>query len=348
MDKAYFKTLQPLIDSGHLQAAINGTYKFPDGVNLFPGISCMFDCAFCGRDRDTKLPNYNYFYDTLLDQDPKDNLKRYNISGGLEPLTYNEIDRLAKDLVDRGFISRMVTNGYLLTKKNLQKKPNLLRLHHIRVSLYGYSRPQTLLTTRHEKAYDIVKQNLTDYNKLNDKAPLHINHVILPTDFENLDNILNYIDDIGGVDTLSLREDFSFKYPISDRQRLMDKLLEFNEKINTRSMKVDYGYALEGLLEGKEVELLRVNYKQLTETQSPQVRIAIDPKGDIYSYFEAAFVGRKNSERHILGNVINSSIQDELKNLKKIKPEENDIEFFDAFNHVIEGYKWMKLQETNQ
>ena len=103
MDKAYYKTLQPLIDSGHLQAAINGIYKFPDGVNLFPGISCMFDCAFCGRDRDTKLPNYNYFYDTLLDQDPKDNLKRYNISGGLEPLTYNEIDRLAKDLVDRGF-----------------------------------------------------------------------------------------------------------------------------------------------------------------------------------------------------------------------------------------------------
>ena len=86
-----------------------------------------------------------------------------------------------------------------------------------------YSRPQTLLTTRHEKAYDVVKQNLTDYNKLNDKPPLHINHVILPTDFENLDNILNYIDDIGGVDTLSLREDFSFKYPISDRQRLMDK-----------------------------------------------------------------------------------------------------------------------------
>ena len=158
MDKAYYKTLQPLIDSGHLEAAINGIYKFPDGVNLFPGISCMFDCAFCGRDRDTKLSNYNYFYDTLLDQDPKDNLKRYNISGGLEPLTYNEIDRLAKDLVDRGFISRLVTNGYLLTKKNLQKKPNLLRLHHIRVSLYGYSRPQTLLTTRHEKGYDVVKQ----------------------------------------------------------------------------------------------------------------------------------------------------------------------------------------------
>ena len=41
-------------------------------------------------------------------------------------------------------------------------------------------------------------------------------------------------------------------------------------------MKVDYGYALEGLLEGRKVELLKVNYKQLTKTQSPQVRIAID------------------------------------------------------------------------
>ena len=113
MDKVYYKTLQPLIDSGHIQAAINGTYKFPSGVNLFPGTSCMFKCSFCGRNYEAKDPNYNYFYDTLLDQDPKDNPYRYNISGGLEPLTYNEIDRLCKDLHVRGFKSRLITNGFL-------------------------------------------------------------------------------------------------------------------------------------------------------------------------------------------------------------------------------------------
>ena len=115
MDNAYYKTLQPLIDSGHMQAAIDGTYKFPKGVNLFPGISCMFECSFCGRNYDARHPKYNYFYERLLDQDPKDNPYRYNISGGLEPLTYHEIDRLCKDLYDRGFKSRLVTNGFLLT-----------------------------------------------------------------------------------------------------------------------------------------------------------------------------------------------------------------------------------------
>ena len=179
------------------------------------------------------------------------------------------------------------------------------------------------------------------------QPPLHINHVILPTDFENLDQILNYIDDIGGVDTLSLREDFSFHYPINDRNRLMDKLLEFDEKINSRTINVDYGYALQQLVEGREASLIRVDWTQLTETQSPQVKIAIDPRGDIYSYFEAAFIDRLNSERHILGNVINSSIQEELSKLKKIKPQEGDTDFFDAFNHVIESYKWMKLQEMH-
>ena len=348
MDKVYYKTLQPLIDSGHIQAAINGTYKFPSGVNLFPGTSCMFKCSFCGRNYEAKDPNYNYFYDTLLDQDPKDNPYRYNISGGLEPLTYNEIDRLCKDLHVRGFKSRLITNGFLLTQRNIERKPNLLTLDHIRISLYGYNKEQTYLTTKHPKAFDIVKNNLTEYNKMRGQPPLHINHVILPTDFENLDQILNYIDDIGGVDTLSLREDFSFHYPINDRNRLMDKLLEFDEKINSRTINVDYGYALQQLVEGREASLIRVDWTQLTETQSPQVKIAIDPRGDIYSYFEAAFIDRLNSERHILGNVINSSIQEELSKLKKIKPQEGDTDFFDAFNHVIESYKWMKLQEMHQ
>jgi dTDP-4-amino-4,6-dideoxy-D-glucose ammonia-lyase len=331
-----------------MEAAINGTYKYPHRINLFPGTSCMFKCSFCGRNYGARDPNYNYFYDTLLDQDPQDDPYRFNVSGGLEPLTYSDIDRLCKDLNDRGFKSRLVTNGFLLTPINIERKPHLLTLDHIRVSLYGYNKQQTILTTKHEKSYNVVKQNLTDYNKLKTKPPLHINHVILPTDFENLNDILNYIDDIGGVDTLSLREDFSFKYPINDRNRLMDLILEFDEKINSRTLKVDYGYALQQLLEGKQAELIRVDYTQLTETQSPQVKIAIDPRGDIYSYFEAAFIDRKHSERHILGNVINSSIEEQLSTVKKIKPHKDDVHFLDAFNYVIEAYKWMKSQETYQ
>ena len=83
-------------------------------------------------------PNYNYFYDTLLDQDPGDNPYRYNIGGGLEPLTYKEIDRLCKDLYIRGYKVRFITNGFMLTPRFIEKNPNLLNVDHFRVSLYGY------------------------------------------------------------------------------------------------------------------------------------------------------------------------------------------------------------------
>tara|TARA_E500000178_G_C17032689_1_gene761436 strand:- start:1388 stop:2440 length:1053 start_codon:yes stop_codon:yes gene_type:complete len=348
MHPAYLKTIQPFIDSGHMQAAIDGVYKFPKNINLFPGTSCMFSCTFCGRNYDAVEPNYEYFYDTLFDQDPGDNPYRYNIGGGLEPLTYREIDRLCKELNDRGYKARLITNGYMLTPKFIEKNPNLLTVDHFRISLYGYDEKQTLSTTRNEKAYRVVKKNLKDYNKLNiKKPPLHVNHVILPSDFENLNNILNYIDEIGGVDTLSLREDFSFQYPIDDRQKLRDKIIEFDIKAKNNSLKIDYGYALLALLEGKLDKLLCVNYKQLTKKQSPQIKIAIDPRGDIYCYFEAAFIDREGSDRHILGNVINSSIEKELKKQKEIQPMPGDERFLDAFNHAMEYYKWTNIQETN-
>ncbi len=347
MDKAYYRTIQPLLDTGHMQAAINGVYKFPKNINLFPGTSCMFECTFCGRNYEATEPNYNYFYDTLLDQDPGDNPYRYNIGGGLEPLTYKEIDRLCKDLYIRGYKVRFITNGFMLTPRFIEKNPNLLNVDHFRVSLYGYDEEQTISTTRNNKAFRVVKKNLTDYNKLNiDKPPLHINHVLLPTEFENLNNILNYIDDIGGVHTLSLREDFSFQYPINDRNKLREKLLEFDEKAKKRSLNIDYGYALVALLEGRMNKLIEVNYKQLTRKQSPQCKIAIDPRGDIYSYFEAAFIDRPNSDRHILGNVIGSSVEQELRKQKEIEPKPGDEHFLDALNHVIEAYKWEQTHDV--
>lgn len=348
MHSSYLKTLQPVIDSGHMQAAIDGVYKYPHRINFFPGTSCMFKCSFCGRNYDAKSEVDTYFYDRILDEDDGKDIYRFNISGGLEPLTYKHIDRLCRDLYDRKYRARLVTNGFLLNTKSLLKNTYLFSLDHIRVSLYGLDAFEYTEVTQHQIGYEIVKKNLINYNRFPETPPLYLNYVLLPKHFTKLNKIIDYIDEIGGVQNISLREDFSFQYEINDRNKLADLLLEFNEKINSRKIKVDYGYALSQLLEGNTATLLRVDHTQLTKTQSPQIKIAIDPRGDIYSYLEAAFIDREGSERHILGNVLNSSIEKELKKLKQVPPLEGDEKYLDAFNHVMEYYKWTNLQEMNQ
>ena len=58
-----------------------------------------------------------------------------------------------------------------------------------------------------KKGYQVVKNNL----KLLDRK-VKLNYVVLPQNVEKIAKILDYIDDIGGIDELSLREDFSFQY----------------------------------------------------------------------------------------------------------------------------------------
>ena len=57
-------------------------------------------------------------------------------------------------------------------------------------------------------------------------------------------------------------------------------------------------------------------------------------------YTGASFLDREGSEKHILGNIWNSSIEDELKKQKKIEPSSDDLKYLDAFAHLIEYYKW--------
>ena len=73
-------------------------------------------------------------------------------------------------------------------------------------------------------------------------------------------------------------------------------------------------------------------------TQAPQVKVCIDPKGDIFSYMDAGFTGRKGVERYCLGNVNNSSLEQQLKKMRKITPKKQDTAYLDAYNHLIQKY----------
>ena len=334
----YWKTLLPIIESGAIKASIDGVYKYPYRINLYPGTSCMFKCVFCGRNYSAVVKNSKNIFKQIIDQDNGEDPNRINISGGLEPLTSPYINDICKELYNKKYTPRMITNGFLLNDKILSKNPYINSLDHLRISLYGLDNEEYVTTTKHKKGWQVVKENLTNYNKRDDKTKLFLNYVLLPKHFENLHSIINYIQDIGGIENLSLREDFSFQYEINDRNKLKDSLLLFDEKMKSMAISIDYGYALQELINGKDATLMRVTYKELRYKQSPQVKICVDPNGNIYSYLEAGFVDRPGADRHILGNVVNSSIEQELKKQVEIKPEPGDIQYLDAYNHLIEKY----------
>ena len=47
--KYYKNLIIPLIKSKSIENFLNKKYSFPFRVGLFPGLSCMFKCSFCGR-----------------------------------------------------------------------------------------------------------------------------------------------------------------------------------------------------------------------------------------------------------------------------------------------------------
>jgi len=338
----YWTTLKPIIESGAMQAAIDGVYKYPHRINLYTGISCMFSCHFCNRNYDYVVKNSDNVFSQIIDQDNGLDKDRFGVTGGLEPLTSPYIGKICEDLYKKGYRARMVTNGFLLNDKMLSKNPYINSLHHIRVSVYGIHEDETESTTKHAKAHRIVKQNLKDYNMRPDRTSLHLNYVLLPGRVDKLIDIFNYIEDIGGVETLSLREDHSFRYNITDRKRLQDILMQFDERAKSeKRFIVDYGYGLQNAMCGIESPITEVFHHELIPTQSPQVKVCVDPRGDIFSYMDAGFTGRPGHMRHCLGNVTGSSIEEQLKKMIRIEPEVDDPTFMDAFNHLIHKYIYL-------
>ena len=137
---------------------------------------------------------------------------------------------------------------------------------------------------------------------------------------------------------MSLREDFTFQYEIDERNKIQDTLLAFDERVKKMDMTIDYGYALQDAMNGEDTHLMKVKYEELRPKQSPQVKICVDPNGYIYSYMEAGFVDRPGALRHALGNIINSSIEDELKKQVEVEPKDDDMQYLDAYNHLILKY----------
>ena len=99
----------------------------------------MYECTFCGRNYTAKYKRNALdvgieTYKKLIDEAPNDDKNRFYISGGLEPLTNPKLGEIISHLKKKNFNSSLYTNGYMLTKKFLNKNPEIFDLDSLRIS----------------------------------------------------------------------------------------------------------------------------------------------------------------------------------------------------------------------
>ena len=358
-DKYWTNTITPLIDSGHMDALVNDRYMYPHRIGLFPGLSCMFYCGFCGRNKEasydrSKVLDGLSIYKDLVSAAPKEGLgwkDRFRISGGQEPLTNPMIGELVSHCADQDYNIGIYTNGYMLTPSWLARQQGMLRLAYIRFSLYGFDEQSYAKTTKRSNAWPMVRKNMIDFanNHETRQIKLGMNWIILPgksADYMSLLEALRSMQDEMDrpIDFLTVREDFSQDLVFIDRDertRLIDIISQADSFVKRYmpNLKIDYGYALHPLTKGKVIGPLRMaRHDQLDPKGLVQASVQIDVLGNIYAYHETAFLDRAGSDRFIIGNAkhgVEQEIRSHLSNNKGFRYLPSDTEMLDAYEHAV-------------
>tara|TARA_R100001509_G_C4876391_1_gene218642 strand:+ start:889 stop:2406 length:1518 start_codon:yes stop_codon:yes gene_type:complete len=362
LGRKYWNTMIPYIKNGVNEKVVNYEYQFPLRLALFPGLSCMYFCGFCGRNQKARYKGNvtkegNQRFKDIISSMPK--YSTLSISGGLEPLTNPGLGDIISHAKSKGVRVPLITNGHMLTPLYLEKNPGIWDLDSLRVSLYGTDDKSTFFVTRHKKAYNLVRNNIIEFlklrNKLNPKLKLGLNYIIIPENIDTILPLLDYIVDINshvnngrGIDFLTLREDFGSvteitddvdkivegrKYHLdgflSDEQR--KKLIDIFNKFNVRkdneapNMHVDFGYAMVSLGEGVLGKpLARVSGESMRPSGYPQMSVAVDSLGDVFLYREAGFLDRPGNDKFKAGRIsINKPIEKVISDYVKNKVRVN-------------------------
>ena len=372
--KHWNNTIIPVSKSGSLMNYKKNKYQFPFRVILFPGLSCMFECTFCGRNyqasyKRSSLDEGMKAFFRLIDESPspKNDENRFYISGGLEPLTNPKIGSLISYLKDKGFNSSMYTNAYMLTSKYLFKNSEIFNLTSLRVSAYGVDEKKTFEVTKRKNAFDIVKKNIKEYliakNQKKNQTRFGLNFVILKNQSEDVINMLKMISSINksidnknkknNFDFLTLREDFRlFGERINnlDRKNLLETFntvdLMLKNDPYLENLFIDYGFALDPIRKGylgERFQNIIINLKELEEFKlvgTPQISVVVDLYGDVYLWREAGFLDRPGAKRYIAGNLIkDGSMENIISKFIKNRPEiiikDSDRDYLDAWDHVV-------------
>ena len=351
LGRKYWNTMIPYIKNGVNKKVVYYEYQFPLRVALFPGLSCMYYCGFCGRNQkavysSSILKEGNERFKNIISSMPK--YSTMSISGGLEPLTNPGLSDIISHAKSLGIRVPLITNGHMLTPNYLSKNPGIWDLDSLRISLYGTDDESTYFVTRHKKAYKLVKNNIIEFlklrNKINPNLKFGLNYIIIPENIDTIMPLLEYIIDINskinngrGVDFLTIREDFGSVTEINDdvdksvegrkyhldgflsnkqRENLVDIFRKFNLKkdVECPDMHMDFGYAMVALGDGVIGKpLVRVTGKEMRKSGYPQMSVAIDSLGDIFLYREAGFLDRPGNDKFKAGRITgDKSIEDVL------------------------------------
>ena len=193
--KKYWNTILPF--SYRAQDVIKNEFKFPLRIAIFPGVSCMFYCGFCGRNQGAK-------YDSSVIDDGITKINqmisetkpgtKISISGGLEPLTNPKLGNIIKKGSDLGFKLPLITNAYSLTDGYIKKNPEIWLLDSLRISLYGHDNDSYKSITQLDKSFKNVKKNIINFlnlrNQINKKLKVGFNYIILKENYKNLIDVI--------------------------------------------------------------------------------------------------------------------------------------------------------------
>jgi dTDP-4-amino-4,6-dideoxy-D-glucose ammonia-lyase len=348
LGRKYWNTMLSHIKSGNIEKVINYEYSLPLRLTLFPGMSCMYYCGFCGRNQKAKynpkevIESGTQKFKNAIASLPKGST--ISISGGLEPLTNVKLGEIITYGKNLGYKIPLITNAHMLTPNYLKRQEGIWDLDSLRVSLYGTDEDSTFHVTR-----DII-------------IPENIDTILPLLDYIN--EIHDKVDNGPGIDFLTIREDFGSVTEIKDdvdksvegrkyflegflsekqRKNLINIFNKFNKRklIECPDMHVDYGYAMVALGEGiLGKPLARVKGTGMRKSGYPQLSVAMDSHGDIFLYKEAGFLDRPGNEKFVAGRVtegnsIESVFKNFIQNKKEINLEESDDRFMDSYDHLI-------------
>ena len=107
--------------------------KHPILVHVIPNRRCNLACTYCNEFDDFSKPVPLEEMKSRLDILAGMGTSVITISGG-EPLMHPEIDQIIRHIRQRGMIAGMITNGFLLDRKTIEKL-NEAGLEHLQISI---------------------------------------------------------------------------------------------------------------------------------------------------------------------------------------------------------------------
>lgn len=362
--KYWKNTLLPLRESGHLKSIVNSSYQYPHRIGLFAGLSCMFYCGFCGRNKSAAYDRSAVdrgmdLYKQLISESPRNGANwqdRFRISGGQEPLTNPRIGELISHAAKLDYNVSMYTNGYMLTPKFLSNQPGMNDLKSLRISLYGHNNDSYYNVTKKSNAWTIVSNNLRELEMYD--TQLGVNYIILPghsNDYLQSIYALATLQDTmkRPINFITVREDFSqdLIYVSNDERKQLIDIIARVKEYATKHLPhthIDYGYALDPLQHNQIIGPLNMaKHTQLDPHGLVQASVQVDILGNIYAYHETAFLDRPGSDKFIIGN-----IKDGLENVIQQHLDSagfsyipSDTEMLDAFDHAVSLAVWAARQD---